>query len=98
MLEVDHIVPRSRGGTDDPDNLQALCYRCNAMKRDRDDTDFRGVGESYKRREQRCPFCEVPKDRVVGETELAYAIRDPFPWRRCTRWSSRSDTYKATSS
>jgi hypothetical protein len=24
-LEVDHIVPRSRGGTDDPDNLQALC-------------------------------------------------------------------------
>ena len=24
-LEVDHILPRSRGGTDDPDNLQALC-------------------------------------------------------------------------
>ena len=41
-LEVDHIVPRGRGGTDDPDNLQALCYRCNSMKRDRDTTDFRG--------------------------------------------------------
>ena len=26
-LEVDHIVPRGRSGTDDPDNLQALCYR-----------------------------------------------------------------------
>jgi hypothetical protein len=24
-LEVDRIFPRSRGGTDDPDNLQALC-------------------------------------------------------------------------
>ena len=78
-LEVDHIVPRNRGGTDDPDNLQALCYRCNAMKRDRYDTDFRGVGESYERREQGCPFCEVTKDRMVGETELAYAIRDAFP-------------------
>ncbi|MCA1738734.1 MAG: HIT domain-containing protein [Actinobacteria bacterium] len=78
-LEVDHIVPRSRGGTDDPDNLQALCYRCNAMKRDKDDTDFRGMAESYERREQGCPFCEMPKDRAVGETELAYAIRDAFP-------------------
>ena len=25
-LDVDHILPRSEGGTDDPDNLQAL-YR-----------------------------------------------------------------------
>lgn len=39
-IEVDHIVPRNKGGTDDPSNLQALCYRCNAQKRDRDATDF----------------------------------------------------------
>jgi len=74
-LEVDHIVPRRRDGTDDPDNLQALCYRCNAMKRDRDDTYFRGVGESCEQRERGCPFCEVLKERMVGEFELAYAIR-----------------------
>ena len=43
-LEVDHVVPRSKGGKDDPDNLQALCYSCNSMKRERDDADFRGVG------------------------------------------------------
>ena len=42
-LEVDHIVPRRHGGTDEISNLQALCYSCNAMKRDRDDTDFRGI-------------------------------------------------------
>jgi ATP adenylyltransferase len=35
-LEVDHIVPRNFGGSDDLSNLQALCYSCNAMKRDRD--------------------------------------------------------------
>src|SRR3712207_1164158 len=49
------------------------------MKRDRDDTGFRGVGESYERREQGRPFCKMPKDRMVGETELAYAVREAFP-------------------
>jgi len=78
-LEVDHIVPRARGGTDDPDNLQALCYSCNATKRDRDATDFRGVGESYAYREPGCAFCEMPKDHVLAEAELAYAVRDAFP-------------------
>jgi diadenosine tetraphosphate (Ap4A) HIT family hydrolase len=78
-LEVDHIVPRSRGGTDDPVNLQALCYRCNSMKRDRDTTDFRGVRESYGYRQPGCSFCEMPADSVVEENELAYAVWDTFP-------------------
>jgi len=29
---VDHILPTSRGGTDDRDNLQRLCPRCHARK------------------------------------------------------------------
>jgi hypothetical protein len=29
-LEVDHILPRNHGGSDDLSNLQALCFRCNA--------------------------------------------------------------------
>jgi ATP adenylyltransferase len=78
-LEVDHIVPRNKGGTDDLDDLQALCYRCNSMKRDRDATDFREVRESYEHRERGCLFCEAPKARLVAETELAYTIRDAFP-------------------
>ena len=32
-LEVDQIVPRNQGGSDDLSNLQALCFRCNAGKR-----------------------------------------------------------------
>jgi 5-methylcytosine-specific restriction endonuclease McrA len=31
-LEVHHIVPRSKGGTDDPSNLITLCGRCHAKK------------------------------------------------------------------
>ena len=78
-LEVDHILPRNAGGSDDASNLQALCYSCNAMKRDRDDTDFRGMANAYDEREVNCLFCEIPTERLVAENELAYAIRDGFP-------------------
>lgn len=32
QLHVDHIKPVSRGGTNDPSNLQTLCARCNLGK------------------------------------------------------------------
>ena len=32
LYEVDHIVPRSKGGTDSPENLQLLCGHCNKTK------------------------------------------------------------------
>ena len=32
---VDHFIPRSRGGTDHPDNLQLLCAACNSLKGNR---------------------------------------------------------------
>jgi ATP adenylyltransferase len=78
-LEVDHILPRNRGGEDDISNLQALCYSCNSMKRDRDDTDFREVREAYEKREEDCPFCEITRERIIDENPLAYVIRDAYP-------------------
>ena len=78
-LEVDHIIPRNSGGSDDITNLQALCYSCNAMKRDRDDTDFREIRDSYNHRQDDCLFCNIENKRIVAENELAYAIRDGFP-------------------
>lgn len=78
-LEVDHIIPRNRGGTDDTSNLQSLCYSCNAMKRDRDDTDFRGIAEKYKERESGCIFCSMDQSRIFAENELCFVIHDAFP-------------------
>ena len=49
------------------------------MKRDKDSTDFRKVRESYEEREVGCPFCEIPKKRILEEDELCYVIRDGFP-------------------
>ena len=34
-MTIDHITPRSKGGTDDPDNLQLLCGACNSTKGNR---------------------------------------------------------------
>ena len=47
-IEVDHIVPRSRGGTNDISNLQALCDECNRGKSNTDQTDFRPAGPGIK--------------------------------------------------
>lgn len=78
-LHVDHIIPRARGGADELSNFQALCVTCNTNKRDRDDTDFRGVAASYNERQKGCVFCELPTERIVAENELCVAIRDGFP-------------------
>jgi len=78
-LHVDHILPRAKGGSDDLSNFQALCVTCNTNKRDRDDTDFRGVLETYKERETDCLFCGIDSGRIIAENELCYAIRDGFP-------------------
>lgn len=32
---IEHILPRSRGGTDDPTNLAPACKRCNSSKNDK---------------------------------------------------------------
>lgn len=39
-LEIDHIIPRARGGTDDLDNLQLLCADHNTRKNARPWDDF----------------------------------------------------------
>lgn len=35
LLEVDHIVPVSKGGLSVEENLQTLCWRCNRTKSDK---------------------------------------------------------------
>lgn len=41
ILELDHIVPFSKGGSDDIDNLATSCRHCNRQKRDKSLEEFR---------------------------------------------------------
>lgn len=41
-LHVDHILPRSRGGTDEADNLQLLCATCNMKWGNRKEDEWDG--------------------------------------------------------
>lgn len=34
LLQVDHVIPQSKGGTDDIENLVTACARCNVGKSD----------------------------------------------------------------
>ena len=81
-LEVDHIFPKSLGGENDITNYQALCYSCNAAKRNTDDTDFRQYKTLYDHKVEKCLFCNVQltdRNRIIDENNLAYVIRDGFP-------------------
>ena len=43
VMDVDHILPRSKGGTDHPYNLQLLCSGCNRSKGGRTMAEWRAV-------------------------------------------------------
>ena len=41
ILHVDHIIPRSKGGTDTMENYQTLCQKCNIGKSNKSCLDLR---------------------------------------------------------
>ena len=48
VLSVEHILPRSRGGPDSPDNAVFVCRECNSSKGDRRLYEWYGLEKRYE--------------------------------------------------
>lgn len=49
-LHIDHKTPRSKGGSDDIENLAITCADCNRLKHQRTEEEFRGFVQQYCQR------------------------------------------------
>lgn len=77
-LDVDHIIPRSKHGKTEYENLQVLCSKCNRSKRNEDTTDFREI--IRENTDQGCAFCAYANmgERLL-ENDHAFAKTDKYP-------------------
>jgi 5-methylcytosine-specific restriction protein A len=56
ILEIDHILEKSKGGSDDPSNLRVLCQKCHMIRHNktpRVDGTFTSRRERKKERKKR---------------------------------------------
>lgn len=69
QLEVDHVIPKSLGGSDLPENLVAACKDCN-------------IGKSSA---PPGTFLNLPRPRIISDDDTKTLSREAARWRRRLR-------------
>ena len=71
--EIDHIVPRSKGGTDSVNNLAATCRTCNEKKSNLSLKAFgKLMGKDYSHLEPK----KLPKDAAIVQLARNYMVKE----------------------
>lgn len=71
--EVDHIIPRSKGGTDSVNNLTASCRACNEKKSNLSIKEFsKLVGKDFNKLKPKA----LPKDASIVQSARNYMIME----------------------
>jgi hypothetical protein len=55
LMTKDHIYPKSKGGSDEIENMQTMCYRCNQYKADTVPVEFANDFQSSSHYELAAP-------------------------------------------
>ena len=84
--EIDHVIPRSNGGTDSTYNLVASCRSCNKKKSNLSLKEFgKKVGKDFSKLEPK----KLPKDAAIVQSARNYMVRE------ITKLVSDTTTYDA---
>ena len=75
-LLVNHIIPRSRGGSNELKNLQALCATCHQGKKIKDGQEVSDISLAY---DPECKFCWQRPRWPVETHGSVWAHRDGHP-------------------
>jgi diadenosine tetraphosphate (Ap4A) HIT family hydrolase/5-methylcytosine-specific restriction endonuclease McrA len=79
MLDIDHILPVSKGGTDEPSNLQVLCHRCNRGKGNDLIKSAKEAHRDFRNPQDGCIFCSLEESRIIHQDDYVIVIKDKYP-------------------
>jgi hypothetical protein len=90
-LEIDHAIPKSRGGCECEHNLWTLCRKCNRSKHALTIAEFyeSGLAEWLRKEQEREDLILEQMDQMDKETRDWFLAEDPY-------WQKKWDEHQAT--